>query len=100
MNWRRAGAAICIPEVTYVYFTDERVHETYKFDGFTTNAHNIPPYILTSIATLRGAQFSNNSYVLECYTGLSKIQPNSQTVAVMIEGVTFTLQPINFYLAF
>ena len=86
LRWRRAGASS--PAVIYVYTSNE-LHNTHMFDGFTTNAHNIPPNTLTSTATLRGAQFSHNNYVLECYTLLMHIQPNLRTAAVAIEGILF-----------
>ena len=85
LRWRRAGASS--PAVIYVYNSNEHIHDTFIFDGFTTNAHNIPPNTLTSTATLRGAQFSHNNYVPECYTLLTHIQPTSKTAVVAIEGI-------------
>ena len=90
LRWRKAGASS--PAVIYVYTSNEYIHNTHMFDGFTTNAHNIPPNTLTSTATLRGAQFSHNNYVLECNTLLTHIQPNSRTAAVAIEGILSYLQ--------
>ena len=83
MQWRRAGASSSA--VIYLY----NHHPTQSFDNFTTNGYSISPNTLTSTATLRGAQFSNNNYVLECFTtSVTQIQPpRSLNAAVLIEGI-------------
>ena len=63
-NWRREGASLS-SGASYLYIDGN--YASLSFDGFTINAYNIPPdYTLTSTATLRGAQFSHNNFVLEC----------------------------------
>ena len=86
LQWRRSGASVAA--ATYLFDN----HPPQSFDGFTTNGYHIPPNTLTSTATLRGAQFSHNNYVLECYTLLVHIQPNSRTAPIVIEGINIYLQ--------
>ena len=83
MQWRRAGASSSA--VIYLY----NHHPPQSFDNFTTNGYSISPNTLTSTATLRGAQFSNNNYVLECFTtSVTQVQPpRSLNAAVLIEGM-------------
>ena len=75
-----------IPLVQYVYDLPQSLTDKTLGD-FTTIASIIPPdYTLTSTATLRGARFSHNNFVLECYT----LQPNliiTSNKTVVIEGV-------------
>ena len=71
-----------LPSVFYLY--DQPLNNG-SFGDFTTTASIIPPdYTLTSTATLRGAQFSHNNFVLECLT----FQPVliSSTKMVTIRG--------------
>ena len=64
LRWREAMTTI--PLVQYVYDFPQSLTDKTLGD-FTTTASIIPPdYTLTSTATLRGAQFSHNNYVLEC----------------------------------
>ena len=81
LQWRRSGASVAA--ATYLFDN----HLPQSFDGFTTNGYSILPNTLTSTATLRGAQFLHNNYVLECYTLLVHIQPKSKTAAIVIEGI-------------
>ena len=82
MQWRRAGASS--PAAVYLYTN----HPPQSFDGFTTNGYSIPPNTLTSTATLTGAQFSHNNYVLECFSTSPVIQPpRSLNETVVIEGM-------------
>ena len=88
-NWRREGASLS-SGASYLYIDGN--YASLSFDGFTINAYNIPPdYTLTSTATLRGAQFSHNNYVLECLT----LTPprRSMTATIVLQGYFF-LQPL------
>ena len=83
-NWRREGATLS-SGASYLYNDGNNKYSSLSFDGFTINAYNIPPdYTVTSTATLRGAQFSHNNYVLECLTLTPP--PRSMTATIMLQG--------------
>ena len=78
------AAASSLPHlVQYVY--DLPMSLTIRTVGDLTTTVDIIPsnYTLSSIATLRGAQFSNNSY-MECYTLEPFITSNK---TIVIEGI-------------
>ena len=73
-----------LTEVIYLYDINT-THGIKTLGDFTTTVSSIPPdYTLTSTATLRGAQFSHNNYVLECLTFQAFITLNK---TIVIEGI-------------
>ena len=62
--WREAGTTT--PVVVYLYELPHNLVPR-QLDDFTTNASIVPPnYTLLSTATLRGAQFNHDKFVIEC----------------------------------
>ena len=79
IRWREAMTIL--PSVFYLY--DQPLNNG-SFGDFTTTASIIPPdYTLTSTATLRGAQFSHNNYVLECF---SQVQTPGLSGSAVLQG--------------
>ena len=71
---------------TVFYFYDQPLAND-SFGNFTTTASIIPPdYTLTSTATLRGAQFSHNNYVLECF---SQVQTPGLSGLAVLQGTNY-----------
>ena len=81
-----------LTSVIYVYDLNN-THGNRNLGDFTTTVSIIPPdYTLTSNATLRGAQFSHNNYVLECLS-LTLISLNG---TIVIEGACIVLKAADF----
>ena len=82
MRWREAMTVS--PSIFYLY-DDPATHTTKSLADFMTTASIIPPdYTLTSIATLSGAQFSHNNFVLECF--LSTIMNPELPATIVTKG--------------
>ena len=80
VQWR--VAMTIAPPVFYLY--DLPLNDD-SFGEFTTTASILPPnYTLTSTATLRGAQFSHNNYVLECF---SQVQTPGLSGSAVLQGI-------------
>ena len=79
MRWREAMTIT----PTVFYFYDQPLAND-SFGNFTTTASIIPPdYTLASTATLRGAQFSQNNFVLECF---SQVQTPGLSGLAVLQG--------------
>ena len=71
---------------TVFYFYDLPLNDG-SFGDFTTTVSIIPPdYTLTSTATLRGAQFSQNNFVLECF---SQVQTPGLSGLAVLQGTNY-----------
>ena len=94
LRWR--GAMPITPLVQYFYHFPQTLTDKGLGD-FTTTASIIPPdYTLTSTATLRGAQFSHNNYVLECLTFQPILISNNKIILIRGIIASLKLQLINF----
>ena len=88
LRWREAMTTT--PLVQYVYDLPQFLTDKTLGDFTTTVSIILPNYTLISTATLRGAQFSHNNFVLECYTLQPFITSNK---TIVIEG------SYNYYVA-
>ena len=80
LRWREAMTTT--PLVQYLYDLSATL-TTNTLSDFTITVGVIPPdYTLKSTATLRGAQFSHNNFVLECLTFQPVLISSTKIVAI------------------